>query len=97
MLRLHVHLDGTLVLVHHDLRGVAVAYHLLEVGVGGVFADAAVLGTSAREVEQAQCHDGDDVNPVHVETGHVHLGPVSVFVGYLILVHYFNSKFISHN
>ena len=31
MLRLHVHLDGTLVFVHHDLRSVAMIHHLLEV------------------------------------------------------------------
>ena len=47
MFRLDIHLDEALVLVHDDLRSIAVIDHLLEVRVRSILADAAVLGTSA--------------------------------------------------
>ena len=88
MLRLDVHLQDALPLVHDDLRGIAVVHHVLEVGVGCILRDAAVRGTSTGEVEQAQRDDGHHIDPVHIELWHVHLRAISaVIILYLFIVH----------
>ena len=46
MFRLDIHLDEALVLVHDNLRSIAVIDHLLEVRVRSILANAAVFSTS---------------------------------------------------
>ena len=88
MFRLDVHLDRALVLIHDDFRGKATIDHSLEVGVSGRLGNAAVLRTATGEIEKSEGQNGDDIDPVHVEPGHVHLRTITVVLYLIVFIHY---------
>ena len=87
MFRLHIHLQGILALVHHNLRGIAFFHHRLEVGIGGLTGDTAVLRTATGEIEQDEGEERNAVDPVHIESWHIHLRSVIAFVREILIVH----------
>ena len=89
VLCLDVHLQLVLNLVHHNLVGIALLHIHLEVTVCCLRAHLSCRVVAARQVECNEGHDGDEVYPVHVELGHIHLRTVIWPVLYVVLVHFF--------
>ena len=85
MLGLDIHLQHVLVLVDRYLVCVAFVDKGLEVTVVCLcpYLGHTVLATG--QVEGCQCHDGQHVNPVHVELWHVHLRSVRVAPNIILL------------